>query len=107
MSSTSQLTTFSDLYTDLLQRVRVATSVTATIEQAKRYINIALHDIHLGFDYKLPWCEASFTIRTKAPYTTGTVTATYGSATLIGAGTAWNTADAFSVTNAVTISSRS
>ncbi len=54
MSSTSQVTTFEDLYTDLMNRVRVTTSVAATLEQAKRYINIALQDIHLGFDYKLP-----------------------------------------------------
>ena len=48
MSATSQLTTFSDLYTDLQNRVRVTTGVTATENQAKRYINIALHDLHLG-----------------------------------------------------------
>jgi hypothetical protein len=101
MSSTSQLTTFSDLYTDLLQRVRVTTSVSASVEQAKRYINIALHDIHLGFDYKLPWCERVGYLRTKAPYTTGTVAATRGSGTLSGTGTAWNTNDAFSVKNVV------
>jgi len=101
MSSTSQLTTFSDLYTDLLQRVRVSTSVTATVEQAKRYINIALHDIHLGFDYKLPWCERQGVLRTKAPYTTGTVSATVGSGTVSGSGTAWNTNNAHSVKNFV------
>jgi hypothetical protein len=48
VSSTSQLTTFSDIYTDLQNRVRVTTSVTATETQAKRYINIALQDMHLG-----------------------------------------------------------
>ena len=96
MSSTSQLTTFSDLYTDLLNRVRVTTSVSASVEQAKRYINIALHDIHLGFDYKLPWCERQSYLRTKAPYTTGTVQAVNGSGTLSGTGTAWNTNNALS-----------
>ena len=101
MSSTSQLTTFSDLYTDLLNRVRVTTSVSASVEQAKRYINIALHDIHLGFDYKLPWCERQSYLRTKAPYTTGTIQAVNGSSTLSGTGTAWNTNNAHSVKNLV------
>lgn len=99
MSSTSQLTTFSDLYTDLLQRMRLNTSVAGSIEQAKRYVNIALHDIHLGFDYKLPWCEDSSIIRTKTPYTTGTISTSLGSATLTGSGTAWNTANSYGETN--------
>lgn len=102
MSSTSQVTTFEDLYTDLMNRVRVTTSVTATLEQAKRYINIALQDIHLGFDYKLPWCERPAYLRTKAPYTTGTLTATKGSTGFTGSGTAWNTNNDFSVKNVVT-----
>lgn len=102
MSSTSQVTTFEDLYTDLLNRVRVTTSVAATLEQAKRYINIALQDIHLGFDYKLPWCEKQAYLRTKAPYSTGTVTATKGSITFTGTGTLWNTNNDFGIKNVVT-----
>ena len=101
MSSTSQLTTFSDIYTDLLNRVRVTTSISATVEQAKRYINIALQDIHLGFDYKFPWCERHSYLRTKAPYTTGTVQAVEGSGTLSGTDTLWNTNNAHSVKNVV------
>lgn len=101
MSSTSQLTTFSDLYTDLLQRMRLNTSVAASVEQAKRYINIALHDMHLGFDYKFPWCERQTYLQTKAPYSTGTVTIAKGASSITGTGTAWNTANAFGVTNAV------
>lgn len=58
MSSTSQYTTFSDLYTGLQQRVRVTTGVAATENQAKNYINVALHDFNLGFQYKLPWLES-------------------------------------------------
>ena len=99
MSSTSQYTTFSDLYTGLMQAVRVSTSVSATIEQAKRYINIALHDIHLGFDYKLPWCERQTTLRTKAPYSTGTVSISVGSTSLTGSGTEWNTSNGYAETN--------
>lgn len=99
MSSTSQVTTFSDLYTDLENRVRVTTGVTGTETQAKRFINIALQDMHLGFDYRFPWAERSASIITQAQYTTGTCTATQGSTTLTGQSTAWNTANAFSVNN--------
>lgn len=99
MSVTSQLTDFSDLYTDLQNRVRAQTGVTATENQAKRYINIALHDMHIGFEYKFPWAERSARLLTQPEYTTGTVTATKGSTTITGSSTAWNTANDFSVNN--------
>jgi hypothetical protein len=99
MSATSQVTTFSDLYTDLQNRVRATTSVTATENQAKRYVNIALHDMHIGFDYRFPWAERSAVLRTRPQYSTGTLTATKGSASITGSSTAWNTADDFSITN--------
>lgn len=99
MSSTSQLTTFSDLYTDLQNRVRATTAITATETQAKRYINIALQDMHLGFDYRFPWAERHASLVTQAQYVTGTCTATLGSTTLTGQSTAWNTANSFSVNN--------
>jgi len=99
VSSTSQLTTFSDLYTDLQNRVRVTTGISATETQAKRFINIALHDMHIGNQYKFPWCERHGTLITRAPYSTGTASIAVGSTTLTGASTAWNTADSYSVTN--------
>jgi hypothetical protein len=99
VSVTSQVTTFSDLYGDLINRVRDHVGVTATDNVAKRYINIALQDMHLGTDYKYPWAERSAVLVTQAQYTTGTCTATQGSTTLTGSGTAWNTANAFSVNN--------
>ena len=99
MSVTSQVTDFSDLFTDLSNRVRIATGVSASENQAKRYINIALHDCHIGFDYKLPWAERSARLITQAQYTTGTVTATNGSTAITGSSTLWNTANAFSVNN--------
>lgn len=99
MSSATQLTTFSDLYTDLQNRVRVTTGVTATQTQAQRYINIALQDMHLGFDYKFPWAERQARLLTRVQYSTGTVTITQGSAALTGAGTLWTTADAFGTAN--------
>ncbi len=45
MSATTQPKTFSDLYTSLLNKVREQTSVTATSNQAKAYINTALQDM--------------------------------------------------------------
>jgi len=101
VSSTTQLTTFLDLYTDLQNRVRVATGQTTTQTQAQRYINIALQDIALGFDYKMPWLERHAFIQARGPYTTGTITISQGSTSLVGASTLWNTADAFGVKNAL------
>src|SRR3990167_6040667 len=102
MSTTSQVTTFSDLYTDLQNRVRVQTGVTATENQAKRYINIALQDLHLGFDYVLPWAERRAILRTHAPYTTGTVSISAGSTTLTGSSTLWLTDNTYGEDNART-----
>lgn len=99
MSSTSQPTDFSDLYTDLLNRTRSDTGGAATIVQAKRYVNIGLEDMHIGFREKFPWAERSAELITHAEYTTGTVAATQGSTTITGTSTAWDTNDAFSVKN--------
>lgn len=99
MSSTSQITTFADMVTDLQNRFRVTTGVTATETIVKRYLNIALHDMHLGFEYKLPWAERRATLRTQDDYSTGTITATRGSTTITGSGTAWDTNNDFTVKN--------
>ena len=99
MSSTQQVATFSDLYTALEQAVRVTTGVTTTQTQSKRAINMALHDMHLGLDYRLPWAERRAVLRTQDDYTTGTVTTTKGSTAVTGASTLWNTANDFSVNN--------
>ena len=99
MTTTGQLRTFSDLYTDLINRVRSATGVSGTETQAKRYINIALQDIHLGFHEKCVWAERRAVLRTRARYTTGTCTIAKGATALTGTSTLWNTADAFGVTN--------
>lgn len=99
MSSTGQYQTYVDLYTGLMNAVRSDTSQTATANQAKRSINVALQDMHLGFDYRFPWAERSAILLTQAQYGTGTVTITQGSTTLTGSGTSWNTANAFNVNN--------
>lgn len=100
MSSTSQVTTFADLYTDILNRARVDTALTASVTQAKRYANIALQDMHLGFEYHLPWTIRRAELRTHAPYTTGTCSLSIGATALTGASTLWNTANSYSQNNA-------
>lgn len=99
MSATSQPQDFQDLFNDLQNRVRITTGITATENVAKRYLNTALHDLHVGFDYRFPWAERAARLITQAQYTTGTVTATNGSTAITGASTAWNTANAFGVNN--------
>ena len=99
MSVTTQPTTYSDLFTMLQNATRETTGVTATENQAKRAINVALHDMHLGFDYRYPWAERSAILITQAEYTTGTLTATKGSTTITGSSTLWNTANDFSINN--------
>lgn len=99
MSSTSQYTDFSDLYTGLLNAVRADTGQTASVTQAKRYINIALQDMHVGFGEKFHWAERRGVIVTQPEYTTGTLTVTQGSTTITGTGTAWDTNNAFGVAN--------
>lgn len=99
MGAATQITTFSDAYTDLLNRVRANTGTSATVEQAKRYINIALQDIHIGFSERFPWAERKAVLVTHPRYTTGTVTINQGGTSLTGATTAWSTANAFGQSN--------
>ena len=103
MSVTTQVTTFSDIYTEILNKMRQPTNITAISNQAKRYANTALYDLVLGFEYQLPWLERDATIITMAPYTTGTVSITRGTTTLNGAATLWTTANVYGVNNARTI----
>ncbi len=99
MSATTQVTTFSDIYSAILNGLRNDTSATASINQAKRAANIALHDIHIGFAERLPWAERRAIIVTQPKYETGTITATKGSTTISGGSTTWNTNNDFSVAN--------
>lgn len=101
MAVTDQPTTFTELYTALLNRVRADTTVTATVNQAKRYLNIANHDLHIGFGESFPWAERSDVLRTKAPYSTGTISISKGSTALTGSSTLWNTNNDFSETNTI------
>lgn len=103
MSATTEVRTFSDIYTEILNKMKQPTTVTAIINQAKRYANTALHDMVFGFEYKLPWLEREATIVTMAPYTTGTVSANRGSAILTGVDTLWTTNNTYNVDNVRTI----
>src|SRR3989304_101899 len=100
MAASEQPKTFADLYTALENATRVSTGIAATKTQAKRAINIALHDLHLGLDYRLPWAERRAVIRTQDDYTTGTITTTKGSTAVVGVDTLWSTNNAFGVDNA-------
>lgn len=99
MSSTTAPETFQDLYTDLLQRAREDTTLTATVEQAKRYINIGLLDMHIGFSEMVPWAERESVLITHLGYSTGTVTVARGTTAFVGLGTSWSTANAQLQTN--------
>lgn len=68
MGTTTQPTDFSDLYTDLMNRVRSDTSVTATVNLAKRYINIGLQDMHIGYGERFPWAERDAILVTHPVY---------------------------------------
>lgn len=102
MSSTTNVKDFSDLYTEVLNKMRQPTNVTAITAQAKRYINTALQDMVFGFEYKLPWLEREGLLTTMAPYTTGTVAVTRGSTTVTGTSTVWTTTNAYGIANART-----
>lgn len=69
MSDTTQFTTFSDLYNGLLKAIRSDRTNSETIEQAKRYINTALADIHLGFAEKVPWALRDYSFSTTTTFT--------------------------------------
>jgi len=92
MSSTTQPTTFSDLYTDLIDKTRSSSS-TALLVQAKRYINSALHDMHTNPAQLMPWAIRRGVLLTNAPYSTGTISITTATSrtAVTGSGTLWNT----------------
>jgi hypothetical protein len=87
------------MYLDLQSRVRVTSGASATETIAKRYINIALQDMHLGTEYRYPWAERQARLITQQQYVSGSVNSTQGSTSLVGVGTSWNTNNAFSVAN--------
>jgi hypothetical protein len=102
MATTEAVRTFSDIYIDLMNRVRATTGETPTENIAKRYANTGLIDMHLGTAEKLSWAERRATLITQPSYSTGTVDITQGSTTVTGtaaSGTLWNTANAWDIKN--------
>lgn len=93
MSVATQVTDLTDLRTDLIVRLRDATGVTATNNIADRYLNIALHDMHINPGNNFPWAIRRAMILTHATYTTGTVSVTAATRTTVtGTSTLWATA---------------
>lgn len=99
MPADRQPASFADLYGDLMSRARVDSNQTINATVAKRFINTALYDMHLGNGERFPWAERSDRLLTQPMYATGTVAVAKGSASVTGTGTAWNTANAVGVTN--------
>jgi hypothetical protein len=92
VSTTSTPTTFTDLYTDGLNRVRASTSDSTAVTMMKRYVNQALHDVHIQQNWE--WAERREILITHPTYATGDVSiAAATRTTLEGSGSpAWNTA---------------
>lgn len=95
MSTTTQPMTFSDLISDLMSRARVDSNQTINATVARRFINTALYDMHLGNGERFPWAERSARLLTQPTYSTGTVALSTGSTAVTGAGSAWATANDF------------
>ncbi len=98
MGASTQPTDLTDLRTALINAVREATGVTATNTIADRYLNTALHDMVVNWDF--PWGVRTTSLITQAPYTTGTITIATGGTTVTGLLSLWNMANDFSVKNA-------
>ncbi len=93
MSSTTQPTTFEDLYTDLIDKAGGSSSQSGVVTRAKRYINSALHDMHTNPAQLMPWAIRRGVLLTNAPYSTGTISITTATSrtAVTGSGTLWNT----------------
>src|SRR3990167_3856822 len=79
--------------------MRADTTASGAAETiAKRYLNIALHDVHIQQNW--PWAERTATLITRPPNTTGTVyIASESRTTVVGHGTRWGRAlSGFAVT---------
>lgn len=78
-------------FADIQAQVVAITNVQQQTDLVKKSINIALNRIAEYFEWPFYMVNTGV-ISTIAPYTTGTVTATNGSAIIIGVGTAWTSA---------------
>lgn len=78
-------------FQDIQNQVVAITNVTQQTDLVKKSINIALSRIAEYFEWPY-YMVSSGLISTVATYSTGTVTATNGSATVTGSGTVWTSA---------------
>jgi len=97
MSVTSQFTTFSDLYIGVLNATRSQITQADPKSQAKRAVNMALYDMHLGTGPSLYWAEREAEILTLPPVIDGTISISQGSTTVTGSGTTWATSEWYGV----------
>ena len=101
MAATDAPATLSEMRTAFLDFLKEVTGVTAINNIADRMLNEANQDIHRERQW---WQERRSTIRTFAPYTTGTIdiaiTNLTTRRTVTGTDTLWNTANSFGDTNA-------
>jgi len=98
MSSTGQVQDFSDLYKDLMIRMRDISDDANLIVVAKRLVNTALHDIIISDKYE--WGKRFATLVTQPSYSTGTVAVSRGSTAVVGTSTAWATTNDMGIANA-------
>ncbi len=82
---TGDLEDFIDIYTDVMNRLKVPTSDSTSLTRVKLWINERYRDIAIQRQWR--WLYKEDNILIKAPETTGTATFTKDSATVSGTGT--------------------
>jgi len=103
MGSATQVTDLSDLRTELLDSMKEPTGNSSLNAIADRYLNQALHDVHIDPGHNFQWAIRRAYLITHDDYTTGTVAIDVSSsrAAVTGTSTKWNTAvEGYSFNNA-------
>src|SRR3990167_10329993 len=94
--------TMDELRTDFIEKLKDVTGNSAVNAVALRFLNQALHDMHQEAWW---WAERRATLRTIAPYSTGTVDVAITSLTtrrtVTGTDTLWTSTNTFDDANAV------
>src|SRR3990167_8625321 len=103
MAASDAPATLSELATDMLEKLKDVTGNANINTIIYRFLNQANHDMHQ--DHQWWWTERRSTLRTIAPYSTGTVDVAITSLTprraVTGTDTLWATANTFDDANAV------
>jgi hypothetical protein len=100
MATTDAPKTLSELVASLLNRVRAQTTLTANATEAKRLLNEANMDIHVGLTERATWAERKDVLVTHPVYSTGTIAISKGGTILTGTGTDWSASNVFGQANA-------